>query len=89
MFFFSKLLEKMIKRIIHLIQSLVLINDSLEKKTCHVTLLFCSSRVKCSKQLLLRKMACRTGLSEHRNMSLIVSEKYGDKEWKKTEAKIR
>lgn len=38
-----------------------------------LTLLFCSSRVRCSKQLLLRKMAWRTGRSEHRNMSLIVS----------------
>lgn len=37
------------------------------------TLLFCSRRVRCSKQLLLRKMACRTGRSEHRNISLIVS----------------
>lgn len=36
-------------------------------------MLFCRSRVRCSKQLLLRKMACSTGLSEHRNMSLIVS----------------
>lgn len=31
--------------------------------------------MRCSKQLLLRKMACSTGLSEHRNMSLIVSER--------------
>lgn len=38
-------------------------------------MLFWSSRVRCSKQLLLRKMACSTGLSEHRNMSLIVSER--------------
>lgn len=44
-------------------------------KSCAFTLLFCSSRVRCSKQLLLRKMACSTGLSEHRNMSLIVSER--------------
>ncbi|TNN55674.1 hypothetical protein EYF80_034109 [Liparis tanakae] len=44
-------------------------------RTVAVTLLFCSSRVRCSKQLLLRKMACSTGRSEHRNMSLMVSER--------------
>lgn len=58
-----------------------------KKKTRCVTLLFCSSLVKCSKQLLLRKMACRTGLSEHRNMSLIVSEMCADKEWIKNRSK--
>lgn len=76
--------------IIHIIQQLELIINRVhimsesftvgKNKTCGVTLLFCSSLVKCSKQLLLRNMACRTGLSEHRNMSLIVSEMCADKE---------
>lgn len=39
------------------------------------TLQFCNSRMRCSKQLLLRKIACRTGLSVQSNMAVIVSTK--------------